>query len=209
MARGMAAARADPVLRRQTELAHVGAEHLRLDPRDRRRDLEQDVSPLRGEHVGHERRSIELAVVRFVGRQAARAEPGVAPVVEITRDGAQLADHERLLASSLRAERALEQLEARARIGEPRERPRRRRDHREERLRRILVRADARVRRRELEAGLVQRRVHLRGPLQVRDAVADPARAIRPRAAPPSRAIAHRRARAACPRPMTLDSARA
>ena len=121
-ARGVPAPRADAILRRQAELAQVGAEHLRLDARDRRGDLEEHVSPLGREHVGHERRPIELAVVRLVRREPARAEPGVTAVVEVARDRAELADDERLFVPPLGAERALEELEPGAGIGEAGER---------------------------------------------------------------------------------------
>ncbi len=169
----MAAPGAHAVLRGQAELAHVGAEHLRLDPGDRGGHLEQDVAPFVREHVGDERGPIERAVVGLVGRHAARAEPGVAAVVEVARHRAELAHHERFFASSLGVERPLEQLEPRPGIGEPGERSRRRRDHREDRAGRVVVRPDARERGGELEPRLVERGVHLCRALQVRDSLAD------------------------------------
>ena len=104
--------------------------------------------------------------------QAPRAQPRLAPVVELSTERAQLADDDGLVGAALLGERLLEQREPRRRVGDGQQRVRDGADHRQQRARRLFVAPILREGARELEARLVERRVERDGALQVGDAVA-------------------------------------
>ncbi len=78
----MTAPRVDPIFLRDPEIGEIGAKDLGLDPRDRRSDLQEDVTTFRREDVRDQGRTIELRVMGLERAQMPLLEPAKPSFVE-------------------------------------------------------------------------------------------------------------------------------